>query len=1140
MKKYVIDNSSGKGSMVRVILLTMKLLTILIFAGNMAVSASVYSQKTKIDLQLENSTVGAILKSIESSSEFIFFYDIDLINTRVEKSISVRNANIGAVLEELFGNSNIAYLVDDRQIFLYKKNDIRQLENLKERNKVEVEQSQKKELSGTVKDSKGVALPGASIIVKGTTIGTTTDIDGQFRLIVPSDAKILVFSLIGMKTLEESIPGKTTFNILMEEVTFGVGEVVVTALGIERDKRNLSYATEQVHMKELTTVRDASLGASLAGKIAGVSILSSSGTTGVGGASRIVIRGDKSINGNNQPLIIVDGIPYSNSGGINFSRKSATDGLSDINPDDVESINILKGPSAAALYGSAANNGVVIVTTKKGKSGAQRVDFNSITTVNVPYLYPDFQNEYGQGAGGMFIPNSEYSWGPKMSGQTVVDWTGKQTTLTPQKNNVKDFFVNGNNYINTLSYSAGTEKTTVYFSYSNTTARSVIETDKLQKHNFNLRLATELLPKLKLDFKITYLNQKLVNSPERGDSYFSPMHQLVRMPRSLRTEDIKIFEYFTKEGSLRQNFWNPGSTSMQNPYWAMNRSIVPTVKNRIDIFSTLRYNFTDWLYAQLRGGADLFFNDGENKVYWNSPYINGGYGDYQTQFIKSQNLNGDFLLGFNKSFFDKQFSVNVTLGGEIKDSRARGQSATAGGLSSENKFALNYAKSISTTDSESRIQTQSLYGMAQLGYKNYLSLDVTARNDWSSTLPVPYDYFYPSVGLSGIISNMVTLPDLISFAKVRGSYAEVGAGANFANIFQTFGRTVNGPVGYIFPNTTKAPTELKPERTKSWEAGAELKFLKNRIGLDVTWYKSNTYNQLIVVGVAPSSGYSSSWINAGNIQNEGIEVVISASPIKKQDFTWDAYLNFSRNKNTVVELANGMQKYQIGSAELSIGETWAIVGKPYGELYTKGFVRNEAGKIIVDAIGMPKVMTSANLYLGNFNHDWTSGLYNSFNYKNWQLNFLVDFNYGGARQSSTESQMLFNGTSTATLYGREGGLIVPGVKADGTPNDIKVTAEAYSQLLGGRAGSNAGEIFNHKATNSRLREFSLGYSFPIKNKLVKTLSVSAVGRNLFYLYNGCSWFDPEGTYDTTVNGQGGESASLPGSRTLGFNIKVGF
>ncbi|WP_423130214.1 SusC/RagA family TonB-linked outer membrane protein [Gaoshiqia sp. Z1-71] len=1101
------------------------LLCLLLSFAQLLASKS-FSQSTRLTLNLENVRVEEVLLKIEEKCNLYFIYNREAVDVNRKVNVSYADQEIKEVLSNLFSKTDVEYEIRGSHIIL--KSSLIQ----------SVQQSIR--LSGTVTDVSGSPLPGVAVSVKGTSQGTITNADGNYVLTNVSASSILVFSFVGMKTQEVSVSGRTVLNVIMEEETIGVQEVVVTALGIERNKRTLSYATQQVDMTSLTTVRDPSLGASLTGKLAGVNILTSSGTTGVGGASRIIIRGDKSIVGNNQPLIIVDGIPYNNSGGINFSRKSSTDGLSDINPDDVESINVLKGPSAAALYGSAANNGVVIVTTKKGKSGMQKAEFNSITTVDLPYLFPDFQNKYGQGAAGLFIPNSEQSWGPEMSGQQVTDWTGKETSLRPQSDNVKDFFTNGYNYTNTLSYSFGTEKSTAYFSYSNTSARSVIQTDILQKHNFNLRLGTELLPKLKMDFKVTYLNQLLENSPERGDSYFSPMHQLIRMPRSLRTEDMEVFEYFTPEGVRKQNFWNPGSTSMQNPYWAMNRSVVPTRKNRVDVFSTLRYNLTDWLYAQIRGGADLLFNDGENKVYWDSPYINSGYGDYQTQFSKNQNLTGDFLIGINRLFFEEKLSLNVTLGGEVKDSKTRFQSSTANGLSTENKFSLFYAKNPATTDSESRIQTQSLYGMAQIGYRDYLFLDVTARNDWSSTLPPPYDYFYPSFGLTGVVSDMIHLPELISFAKVRGSYAEVGAGANFANIFQTFGRTVNGPVGYIYPDKTKAPTNLKPERSKSWEAGAELRMFDNRIGIDFTWYKSVTRNQLMKVGVPPSSGYNEAWINAGHIENKGIEIVLSATPVKNKHFAWETNLNFAQNKNKVVELANAMEKYQIASAELSIGETWAIVGKPFGELYTKGFVRNDNGEVIVDATGMPKVMTSADLYLGNFNHDWTSGFSNSFNYKRWQLNFFIDLNYGGYRQSSTESQMMFHGTSKETLTGRKDGIVVPGVKEDGTVNNIKVSAEAYYQLLGGRAGSNAGEIFNHEATNSRLREFSIGYSFPMRQGLIKNITLSAVGRNLFYFYNGCGWFDPEGTYDTTVNGQGGESASLPGSRTLGFNLKVGF
>ncbi len=635
MKKKITrhDWKPTANQILRKMKLTILFVTIAIFSG-FAIDS--YSQAARLTLNLEQSTIKIALKEIENQSEFRFFYS-DAVNVETSASVSVLNKNIMETLDELFKGTGIRYEIYGRQIALLAGNE----------QDLPVGMQQPLVISGKITTLSGSPLPGVTVVIKGTITGTTTNTNGIYSLTnVPSNGTLL-FSFVGMKTREIPVSGKTTIDVVMEEETFGVEEVVVTALGIERNKRSLSFSTEQVNMRGITTVRDISLGASLAGKVAGMNILTSSGVTGVGGPSRIVIRGDKSINGNNQPLIIVDGMPYSNSGPVNYKRKSTTDGLSDINPDDVESINVLKGPSAAALYGSAANNGVIIVTTKKGISGNPRFEFNSINTVDMPYLFPDYQNEYGQGAGGLFIPNSEFSWGPKMTGQKVTDWTKKETTLSPQPNNVKDFFTFGYNSTNTFSYSAGNEKSRTYFSYSNTLARSVIETDKLVRHNFNLRLNTEIISKLNLDFKMTYVNQDLANSPERGDSYFSANHQLMRMPRSLRTADIEVFEYFTPEKSRKQNFWNPGSTSMQNPYWAMNRSVVPTIKNRVNLYSLLRYDLNSNLYVQLRGGSDLSFNDGENMVYWDSPYINAGFGDYETQFAKYMNLNGDFLVIIN-------------------------------------------------------------------------------------------------------------------------------------------------------------------------------------------------------------------------------------------------------------------------------------------------------------------------------------------------------------------------------------------------------------------------------------------------------------------------------------------------------------
>ena len=1107
----------------------MKISTLLILLCLFSLTAeNIYPQQTELSLDVKNVTLKKAISEIEKASDYVFLItDEAQLELNKRTSLCANKESIHAVLETLFKNTDIRYTVVERQVSLYKSISAKVLETAITK-KEEVEQ-QKKRITGRVADEEGVPVIGANIVEKGTTNGTVTDVDGNFTLQVEENAIINV-SYIGYLSQEINTVKKASFNIVLQEDTKMIGEIVVTALGLERNKKSLSYSTQLVDTESLTTIKDLSLGNALAGKIAGVAITASSGSTGISGDPRIVIRGNRSISNNNQPLIVVDGIQYSSSGG----------GLSSINPDDVQSMNVLKGPAASALYGSSANNGVIVVTTKKGKSGEPKIEVNSVTNFDIPYLYPEFQNEYAQGSGGVFYPNQEIlSWGPKMEGQSVTDWTGKTTTLDPQPNNVKDFFAVGANFTNSFSYSTGTDRSSTYFSYSNTTARGVLQDNKMMRHNINLRLTTELIDKLKMDFKLTYFQQKLKDRPTVGDDLFSPMWQFTKMPRSIRTADIRNSSYYDENLSRKQNVWAPNNTAVINPYWSMDGYENPSTSNIMNVLLSLRYDFTNWLFLQVRGGMIVSNSDAEEKTYWDTQYIYSGKGNYVTRFNKGQNLNTDVLLAFNKNI-SKDFRLGLNLGAEIKDSQARGMSSEAGGLTTENKFALNYAQLLTSSDSESRIQKQSVYGMGQFSFRDYLFLDFTARNDWSSTLRKPYSYFYPSIGATAIVSDMINFPELISFVKLRGTYAEVGNDATFARTLQTFGSSANGPLGMIYPSSTRQAVDLIPEKTKSWEAGFEMSFLNNRVGFDLTLYKANTYNQLVNITSAPSSGYSRAWINCGNIMNRGVELMLFATPLKNDNFKWDLSLNFAKNINKVIELTDILDRYEIASPNLSIGQTWIIKDRPYGEIYTKGFERNEAGKIIVDDSGRPKVTPDFDVYLGNFNYDWQGGFNNNIKYKNWDLSFLIDLNYGGVRQSATEAQLLYSGTGKNSLEGRENGLIIDGVKSDGTPNDIRITAQEYAALIGGRVSNGAGEPFNHSATNSRLRELSLGYTVPLKSDVVKTMKVSIVGRNLFYIYNGCKWFDPDVSYDISTNGQGAESAFLPGTRMLGFNLKFVF
>ncbi|MGV8090548.1 MAG: SusC/RagA family TonB-linked outer membrane protein [Mangrovibacterium sp.] len=1121
----------------------MKLTVVLsLFLVVQSFALQTYSQETTLSLNLKNVSIKKVLQEIEDHSEFYFLYNDDLVDVSRIVNIDVRETKIQEVLKQLFRDGEITYIIRDRQIILSPL-------DVEGNNPLTATQATRT-VKGKVASATNDPIPGVTVLVKGTTTGTITDAEGNYTLTnVPRDA-VLIFSFVGMKSQEVEVGNQTNIYVIMQEESVGIEEVVVTALGIEKNKKSLTYATQQVDMVSLTTVKEVNLGNALAGKVAGLTVATSSGAQGVAGDARITLRGDRSINNNNQPLVIVDGIPVSDRPSAYFELVNRTiegvgapagykmNSLSVVNPDDIESINVLKGPAASALYGSSAQNGVIVITTKKGKAGQSKLEMNSLIDFDIPYLYPEFQNEYAQGLNGIFMPNTDInSWGPKMTGQTVTDWTGNQTTLDPQPNNVKDFFKTGYNAINTVSYSAGVEKATAYISYSNTTSRGLLETNKMQRHNFNFRLVSEVVKNLKTDFKITYLNQKLEDDVDYGIDQFSVMYQLAMMPRSLRTSDIKNYYYYDEELSRKQNVWAPDVTSVNNPYWAMYAHETPSTNNQINTFASLRYDFKSWLYLQVRGGLNYYYNDSEQKTWWGTKYIWSGKGDYETAFNKSRSVTADALLAFNKEL-TKDLRLGVNIGAEVKDVYGRSMKSAAGGLSTENKFSLSYGENLTTSDAESRVQKQAVYAMGNLSFRDYLFLDVTARNDWSSTLPSPYRYFYPSYGITGIISEMVKLPEFISYLKVRGSYAEVGNDAQWAMILQTYSAAASGPVGFLSPSTTKVPVNLIPEKTKSWEAGTEIRLFENRLGVDFTWYKSNTFNQLILISSPPTSGFGSGWINCGNIQNKGIEVLINAKPIKTTDFLWNIDFNFSRNKNEVIELTESTTSYDLSRGNLSMGSIRAEVGRPYGEIYTKGFERNDAGQIVVDALGVPKVTSDYSFYLGNYNYDWRSGITNSFSYKNWHLSFLVDLNYGGVRQSVTEAHMLLSGTSKNSLNGREEGIIVEGVKEDGTPNDIVISGQSYAQRIGGRITNGCGEPFNHDATNSRLRELSLGYNFPLRSPVVKSLQVSVIGRNLFYLFNGCKWFDPDVAYEINVNGYGSESFTLPGTRTIGVNVKL--
>ncbi|GGA82437.1 SusC/RagA family TonB-linked outer membrane protein [Flavobacterium palustre] len=1010
-------------------------------------------------------------------------------------------------------------------------------------------------VKGTVTDAKsGFPLPGANIVVKGTTNGISSDMDGKYSISVPNQSAILVFSYIGSAPKEVVVGNQTIINVSLAEDAEQLGEVVVTALGIKREKKSLTYSAQTVSTKELSEARSLNVANSLSGKVAGLNF--STTGSGVGSSSRITLRGNRSLTGNNQPLYVIDGVPMDNSvtsPATDIGGTTSFDGISNINPEDIESITVLKGPSAAALYGSRASNGVIVITTKSGsKEGKAKISVSSNFMASNAYNLLNQQNVYGQGAGGVYNPLSKTSWGPKMEGQSVAAWQlshnpnydGSSTyAFTPQPNNSSDFFKGGYNWSKNLTASMGNEKTQGYFSYTNTTAEGIVVGNELERHNVNLRLTSSLTDKLKLDVKTNYINQKIENAIGVGEGGIG--EAVYTMPRSLPYSQYKDFEYIDDAGQIRYNYpdANTLSTLGANPFWLAKRNLRTDERSRIIAFGSLTYDFTKELSLMVRSGLDQSTNKSKSSRYAAVAILNQDYGSYSESIGDVLEMNTDFLLSYKKELGD--FKLNANFGGNARNQKSTGLSS-GGTLTKRNYFTLTNLQSTTVTPEYSHKKVNSLYGSAQLGYKDYLYLDVTARNDWDSTLPADNrSFFYPSVGLSGIVTDMLDInSDVLSFLKVRGSFAQVGNATDpylLANQLYFYG--FNG--GVVQSSTLKNNPNLKPEISSSTEFGLNTRLFKNRIGLDFTWFQTDTKDQIFTINLPESSGYSKQVINGGKIQNKGFEMVLNAKIFDDEKFTWDATANFATYRTKVLSLSEGQDELNLSTGYERLAQTIVKKGGGYGDLYIKGFKRNDAGEIIVNATsGLPEFTSGFDVLAGSFNPDWTAGLQNTFTYKDFRLSFLVDFRMGGKTISYSQARMAGAGVSDITLAGRDG-FVVNGVNDNGngtySPNTTSITAENYWSQVASRDPKSA-EDFVFDATNIRLREVVLGYSLPskfLKRSPFTAVDFSLVGRNLFFFVNKAKYFDPEQGV-SVGNLQGIESYNIPSTRDFGFNVKFNF
>lgn len=1095
--------------------------------------------QTKISVSLKDVPIKHALLSIQKNSSYRFIYNDDILPGNITVTLTVKDADVQEVLDSVFSQTNLTYrILDNNLIVIAQKNQARAVPvngHVKVKNK----------------DGSESAVSNVSIVEKGTSNGTRTNDNGDFTISVSNPNATLLISYVGYVTQEYPLNGQTTVNVVLNADEKELGEVVVTALGITRQKRSLTYATQSLKGEDLSNSREVNVTSAMNGKVAGLTINKTN--SGPGGSNRIIFRGNRSIGRTNQPLVVVDGVRIDNSAKAGadvalFGARDDGDGISNINPDDIESMTVLTGASAAALYGSDASNGAIIITTKKGSIGKGiGIQVSSSAAMENPLVLPDFQNRYGQGDAGVFVPASANSWGPEMTGQDVTDWTGKTQPLTPQSNNVDDFFRTGTEFINSVAVSAGTEKAQTYFSYTNTLSNGILPNNSYKRNNVLLRQTTQIAKGLSLDIKANYIAEDVENRPLTGAGN-RITSTLYAMPRSLRLSDIKNFETLHEDGALTQNYWATPSPSFQNPYWSAYRNLYTRKRDRFIGLAALRYQLTPELSIQVRTSLDYYTDIGEEKDYNNTFWLTDypGQGNYIINKESNRQFNNDVLLSYNKNFSDK-LSLTVNAGASIEQYHFERTTLNNQGLNAPNIFATSNAVSLSNSVNNyipyaplARTEKQSVYASAQLGYNNYLFLEFTGRNDWNSTLPVKNaSYFFPSAGISALLNEILHLPVAISILKLRTSYAFVGNGTGFNELKPVYSLAPGGNSGFLLIDGTLRNANLKPEETHSFEAGLDAGFIDNRIGFQATYYNTNTINQILTIPVPAASGYARRIINAGKIQNQGIELVVNAQPVRSKNFNWKMQLVFGSNVNKVIRLDSLQPKVSLSSPQ-ALGSIVVEEGRKYGELYTSSLQHDNNGNVVVDATGKPLLITDQTKYAGNFNPDWTAGFSNTFQYKNWSLYFLIDERKGGTIISGTQALMASAGTSAATEPNRETGFIIPNsVTEDGGKNTQPVTAQDYWMQV---ASNNIGELFAYSATNIRLREASISYAFPpakLASGFIKGVQVSLVGRNLFFFKNKAQGIDPE-TALGTGNNQGIEYASLPSTRSYGLYLKFNF
>lgn len=1120
---------------------------------------------TGISIIAKNKNIVDVMAEISNRHDVDFHYDKQAIDIGKKVTLHCVNVPLNALLDSLAVQTGFRFIVREGKVIVYAPDTTSAPAKVQLGNTLTLQ----KEIHGRVTDMRDHPIPGATILVRNSNKGVKTDDAGNYSILTGL-SDILVFRSVGSLSREVPVPPVgNVLDVSLSENIKGLNELVVTALGIAKSNRELPYSTGQISSDDISTVKDANVINSLAGKMAGVVINRSA--SGIGGSARVILRGNKSTR-ENQPLYIIDGVPMANftpsqptdiwgqaSGIVGSAGRDGGDGISNLNPDDIESISVLKGASAAALYGSQAANGVIMITTKKGRSGKGHLNFSSDFTMESPLLLPRLQYRYGQTTPpylddkGVPQPGSADSWG---------------STRIQATDHVKHFFNTGLTSMNSLSFNGGVDKTQYYLSYSNTMNKGLLPANTFTRHTFNSRTTSSLLNnRLTIDANVSFFAQNIRNRPSSG-LYYNPLTGLYNFPRGLNFDNYKNYAYFDTERNMPlQNWWNihhdlgwDGQDDQQNPYWILDMDQREESRYRGMASLAFKYQITGWLSLQARGNFDKSYDQYELKAHAGTQQVlSPPNGRYTLEKETNTQIYGDMMLTASHKLTE-QLKLQGMLGLSLTDVQAHDRTLLSTnptapeGLIYSNKFTVKNiaANALDAEQNLDRKQLQAIFGSAQLNWKNNIILDLTGRNDWSSTFaftPIKNKgYFYYSGGLSTIVSELIHLPKAISFAKLRISYAKAGndIAAYSSRPARFILQTIGGVTRVNF--NTRAPypgTYLKPEDNRSLEAGAELHLLKDRISADFTWYKNNNYQQYMEVRAPTGSGYLYYYMNLGNIQNKGMEITLSFLPIQQPHFRWTSTLTGTYNKNSVIKLSNssipgaGPDNYYILTDFVTnMYGSFIKEGGSWGDIYTnKELYRNEKGQYVIDDQGN---LETRNVFkkVGNPNPKFLSGWNNSFDYKRLTLSLLVDGRFGGQVMSVTNAVLDNYGVSEASAKARdEGGVKLNAVYQNGQSPGTRYDARRYYAAISGRAG--IGEMYMYDATNIRLRELSLTWRLPLQSKWISQMQVGVIGKNLGFLLLHAP-FDPEVSMSSGNGLQGIDVFGVSATRSVGANVKVTF